>query len=424
MRARRRRAWVVVLPALVACSVAELDLSGKRCPCSSGYVCDGARNVCVPSLGDAGGLDSGVLDGPQAGETGMDARGSGDGADGQGTPETSPPSDCDASLATDPLNCGRCGHDCLGGTCQAGACQPVALALVSGGRGAVAVDDVNVYFPTPAPTSGVAACAKTGCNNMPTTIITDPGTVSSPGLSIATDGTNVYWANSTDVMQCAVGGCNGQALHLATNQSFPHAVVVDSTNVYWLTLGSVSGGNVVKCAIGGAGGPTTVATDALVPEGVAVDATTIYWTDDDTAGVGQVQTCPLSGCMGAPSVLASNQTFPATITLDANNVYWLNVAGSPAVVRCAKGGCGNAPTPLATSLTQPGGLVVDPNSLFVSVASGAGNQMGQILVCPVGGCNNTYSVLAHDASRTTAIAADVTAIYWIDTAGGIWRVAK
>ncbi len=403
--------------------MAELDLSGKQCPCASGYVCDGARNVCVLSLGADASLDSGVaLDGQRSGEAGGDTAGGSDGMDGRVVPDTSPPPTCDAGLDSDPMNCGSCGHDCLGGACQAGACQPVALALVTGGRGAVAVDDVNVYFPVALPTSGVQACAKTGCNNTPTVVATDTGTVSVQA-SIATDGTNVYWVNSTDVMQCAVGGCNGQPTHLATGQNNPHSVVVDSTSVYWLTFATTSGGSVMKCAIGGAGGPTTFATDSIDPEGVAVDATNLYWTDyDATTGLGQVQSCPVTGCTGAPLVLANNQSLPSVITLDPNAVYWL--AGGPNVLACAKGGCGNAPTSLATNLTQPSGLVVDSTRLFVSVASGAGNRMGQVLFCPIGGCNNTYSVLAADPSRPTTLAEDATAVYWIDTAGGIWKVAK
>ncbi|HEX7508686.1 MAG TPA: hypothetical protein VF550_18080, partial [Polyangia bacterium] len=33
-------------------------------------------------------------------------------------------------LLSDPKNCGTCGHDCLGGACSAGACQPVAVTGV------------------------------------------------------------------------------------------------------------------------------------------------------------------------------------------------------------------------------------------------------------------------------------------------------
>jgi hypothetical protein len=32
------------------------------------------------------------------------------------------------NVQTDPANCGYCGHDCLGGGCTAGVCQPVVLA--------------------------------------------------------------------------------------------------------------------------------------------------------------------------------------------------------------------------------------------------------------------------------------------------------
>jgi cysteine-rich repeat protein len=35
---------------------------------------------------------------------------------------------CETTLTTDPLNCGVCGHDCGGGSCIAGKCQPVQLA--------------------------------------------------------------------------------------------------------------------------------------------------------------------------------------------------------------------------------------------------------------------------------------------------------
>jgi hypothetical protein len=41
--------------AAAACSVDPLELTGKRCPCTSGFVCDTATDACVPE-GDAGAL--------------------------------------------------------------------------------------------------------------------------------------------------------------------------------------------------------------------------------------------------------------------------------------------------------------------------------------------------------------------------------
>src|ERR1700722_18381747 len=45
------------------------------------------------------------------------------------TAEASPCGDTQGS----PSNCGRCGHDCLGGACSMGACQPIALVASDSG---------------------------------------------------------------------------------------------------------------------------------------------------------------------------------------------------------------------------------------------------------------------------------------------------
>jgi hypothetical protein len=49
--------------AIAGCSVADVDLAGKQCPCSSTYVCDEPTQTCVRPGGDAG-ADTG--DGPTA----------------------------------------------------------------------------------------------------------------------------------------------------------------------------------------------------------------------------------------------------------------------------------------------------------------------------------------------------------------------
>lgn len=62
------------------------------------------------------------------------------GEDASARPETStppppPPPDasetCVADLQTDPKHCGRCGHDCLGGACQAGVCKATSVGTVA-----------------------------------------------------------------------------------------------------------------------------------------------------------------------------------------------------------------------------------------------------------------------------------------------------
>src|SRR5262245_30712562 len=60
---------------------------------------------------------------------------------------SNPATGCEADLANDSKNCGACKHDCQGGDCKAGVCQPVVIAhdLPMSPWG-VAVDDAHVYW--------------------------------------------------------------------------------------------------------------------------------------------------------------------------------------------------------------------------------------------------------------------------------------
>src|SRR5512143_4061997 len=42
-------------------------------------------------------------------------------------PSTPLPATCDSNLLTDPKNCCVAGHDCQGGACTNGRCQPVVI---------------------------------------------------------------------------------------------------------------------------------------------------------------------------------------------------------------------------------------------------------------------------------------------------------
>jgi hypothetical protein len=52
--------WAAIVLIAPACTVPELDLDGRPCPCATGYVCDTSRNACVrPAAASDGGRDSG-----------------------------------------------------------------------------------------------------------------------------------------------------------------------------------------------------------------------------------------------------------------------------------------------------------------------------------------------------------------------------
>jgi hypothetical protein len=67
---------------------------------------------------------------------------------------------CSASLDADPKNCGRCGHDCLGGTCAAGKCGRVDISVTTGIT-SLALSDGVVYLASYA-NSTVSKVSKSG----------------------------------------------------------------------------------------------------------------------------------------------------------------------------------------------------------------------------------------------------------------------
>lgn len=73
-----------------------------------------------------------------AGAGGQSGAATGGGGSGAGAP-------CSADVLEDPANCGACGHDCLGGECVEGACQPVEFA-VGGTPQGLAADSERVYW--------------------------------------------------------------------------------------------------------------------------------------------------------------------------------------------------------------------------------------------------------------------------------------
>ena len=71
---------------------------------------------------------------------------------------------------------------------------------------------------------------------------------------------------------------------MASEQSAPAAVVVDSQNVYWTNYGKSSAdGSVVEVALTG-GAPVTLASGQPSPGGIAVDATSVYWITGSPGG--------------------------------------------------------------------------------------------------------------------------------------------
>src|SRR4051794_3970177 len=62
----------------------------------------------------------------------------------------------------------------------------------------------------------------------------------------------------------------------------------------------------------------------------------------------------------APSVFASGQLNPTSVTPDGMFVYWTNPVDLGSVMRCPIAGCGAAPTPLASEEARPDSVLASP----------------------------------------------------------------
>lgn len=295
-------------------------------------------------------------EGPDAGGGGVDASGpveDGSLRDG-GVADARPP--CKADLASDPANCGRCGHDCLGGACNAGRCQPYVFSSANTPRG-VAINGDRIYWTEvnagKVATRPIADGGVTTAVNLlaaPAYLAVDDGGIY---VSHPTPGSVTAWSHA-GVSRWGVGNLYATAGLSLVGPSL-YVAIQDQDIVYGLTAGD-GGANGVN--IGALNYPEGVANDGtsyfvasgsgilagslpsgaphelvppLVPEtvftGVTADATSVYYT---IGSRGEVWSVPKQG--GTPTLLAQSQSDPRGIATDATRVYWANFAGG--VIMC------------------------------------------------------------------------------------------
>jgi hypothetical protein len=276
---------------------------------------------------------------------------------------------------------GGCRHDCLGGECIAGQCQPVLLARLTSSQLRLAVGSTAVYSGDSGAT--IARTPKDGSAGNPQ-YITDAATY----LRFFQDGTRVFWVatsglqmTSCEEMSCAttrttlgppmIGDAptlddsghrvywrdtsDNHVLGASTVGTWSPAALTPTTYLAGSSrmiyragyLYAVSETALLRVSAAG-GNTTTLATGTFEPDSsaLAIADGFAYWRSGDS-----IVFVPLPSGVGqrAPDKLTDVASIVA-IAGDADSVYW---ATQQTIETCAAAGCGGSrPTVLVAGFSN------------------------------------------------------------------------
>jgi hypothetical protein len=358
------------------------------------------------------------------------------GAGAEAGPEAASPPCDGAVLATDPANCGACGHGCLGGACQDGGCQPVLIAGDQQVPTGLAVDGDPagwVYWTLYDVPGHVLRKRKAEASASIETVYAPAATSGETPMELALDATHVYWTSNDSY------GTYG-SIHWANQDGTdPHGfrfggyganIALDTAAIYWLERGP---GQVLRLPFDG--GPSDVQSLFLEPPDggdrggydIAVEpgaAGRVFWTDSQTlAVIGKDGT--------GYEVLAGpnpQNAYAGPVALDADSLYFTGPTGRVLMktdksYRCP--GFGQCPQVIvdSTYVASPGHLRLDGAHIFWG-----NNSDGRIVRAGLDGSAPT--VLAQAVGGVDGFALDDQAIYFTvqySSAGGrgsVWRLAR
>lgn len=323
---------------------------------------------------------------------------------------------CDSicvDLQTSPTDCGYCGHDCGGGDCVAGKCQPWAMADAGDLLNApsqLAVNGSKVIWNE---ATSVRSCP------LPFGCLAPPSTIAS-GLqqlrALAATNSKVYFSackpsacdDHHEFYECPATGCPNPFSRITRSVFHYLRIFIGQTRAYGAELGE----SLVGCTTTNCAGTLQRWQLPSIVEFYAseTDGATVYLhngsglhTCPDSSGCaftqslagssavstnfrahngrfffyragfpGQLHTCSISNCNATDVILALDSGGPIEVELDSTGYYWLNAADG-AIRHCPLAGCPQTgPTALVfgrtdiKELTLGSGAVywIEGNSIF------------------------------------------------------------
>jgi hypothetical protein len=338
----------------------------------------------------------------------------------------------------DPQNCGRCGHDCLGGKCTAGACEPVGLAAIGGAplaRIALAPGYVFVSTHTTrtTETGGLWRIPRVGgaaelfvpmrfSEEMVVVGDTLYFTVAAPPGAAADQQGGLY--------SCALAAPAPCVPSLIAASDRPSALTVDQGRVVYADASGVNSYVPPRA-------PMPLTSLPLTALGLFADGDALFYVFMNSAAGGKMmaglsQFTPSTGTSVDLYLSIGDAATPGLLVGSPDALYvaiFDALATTSSVVRrvprnatttpCNYGGSGNL---------RPYGIHTDTTRIYwTNQGAGAAPPYtnGSVVSCALAGCCATPTVHWIGQGQPTAITGDDNALYFVTSATSfVYRLAK
>lgn len=341
-----------------------------------------------------------------------------------------------ADLKKDAANCGRCGHDCLGGTCTAGVCGVVPLTPGHLTTTRIRTDADSIYWLREGNTqveAGIFKLAKTARpNTVPTEVVKEllDGT---HYRSLALSDTAIYFhisGSSSRVKGLARRTkAGGSTTFVSTIMQLSDlAVTADDASVAYAVPSAYNQDpNGSVHVVDRASGTDTLvsSTSEANPSSLEFDSRNLYWLNAGTyksdvpqknGGLFRVG----SNFQSLEKIaLAPTETDLGNLAVAGATAFWTsNVLSGQQSLRTTSTNAGSSVGAFLGSTGRPGVVAANGGNVFWS-------EGGVLYTCAVSGCpNGATQVLASTGKDFTALEVDNDAIYFAKADGYVYKLAK
>ncbi len=290
-----------------------LILGGAACGGASGdgagAPADGARADAAAGEADgAGGVDGG---GSEGAATAIDGAAHDDGG-----------AACKADLTSDPAHCGSCNHDCLGGACAAGVCQPFVMKTnLTVANVRLRMDKDAVYFQSRLASGSSWDLVRVAWDGTATTLL---AAYAFTNIEIGLSDADIYLTQGGQLVRMPkTGGASTPVLPQANTV----APLPTATSLFWISVTTSRSSSVWTAPLNGGalGTPVRLAMNLDLPAYTALGNDTLYIADRFNGIIYSVATAASPPTL---TTLSGGESMPYGIVADGDEVFWLNKGSS------------------------------------------------------------------------------------------------